>query len=156
MQVDLFGLRLYTCPARLFLISFTLRQVAAGTPFSMRRINVALKMTYRERGMAWLWWLWKAYCARRGSQRTARKNKSLIAKAKRKIVLNMDNVTFIDQRRPRYPGRCAPQCGSHRAASLRLWHLGSKSRKPANPPSCSPFSMSTTPRPNVRPVLKQP
>ncbi len=73
--------------------------------------NVALKMTYREVDGV--------------SVVPREKVKSLIAEGKKKIVLNMDNVTFIDS------AGLGTLVASHHSvktqgASLRLCHLGSK------------------------------
>jgi anti-sigma B factor antagonist len=88
-------------------------------------INVALKMTYREVDGVAVVALDGRIVLGEESNALREKVKSLIAEGKKKIVLNMDNVTFIDS-----AGLGTLVAAHHSAksqgASLRLCHLGSK------------------------------
>jgi anti-sigma B factor antagonist len=88
-------------------------------------INVALKMTYREVDGVAVVALDGRIVLGEESNALREKVKSLIADGKKKIVLNMDNITFIDS-----AGLGTLVAAHHSAksqgASLRLCHLGSK------------------------------
>jgi anti-sigma B factor antagonist len=87
--------------------------------------NVALKMTYREVDGVSVVALDGRIVLGEESNALREKVKSLIAEGKKKIVLNMDNVTFIDS-----AGLGTLVAAHHsvksQGASLRLCHLGSK------------------------------
>jgi anti-sigma B factor antagonist len=87
--------------------------------------NVALKMTYREVDGVAVVALDGRIVLGEESNALREKVKSLIAEGKKKIVLNMDNITFIDS-----AGLGTLVAAHHSAksqgASLRLCHLGSK------------------------------
>jgi len=87
--------------------------------------NVALKMTYREVNGVSVVALDGRIVLGEESNALREKVKSLIAEGKKKIVLNMDNVTFIDS-----AGLGTLVAAHHsvktQGASLRLCHLGSK------------------------------
>src|SRR5262249_42090658 len=87
--------------------------------------NVALKMTYREVDGVAVLALDGRIVLGEESNALREKVKSLIAEGKKKIVLNMDNITFIDS-----AGLGTLVAAHHSAksqgASLRLCHLGSK------------------------------
>ncbi len=87
--------------------------------------NVALKMTNREVDGVSVVALDGRIVLGEESNALREKVKSLIAEGKKKIVLNMDNVTFIDS------AGLGTLVASHHSvktqgASLRLCHLGSK------------------------------
>jgi len=87
--------------------------------------NVALKMTYREVDGVSVLALDGRIVLGEESNALREKVKSLLAEGKKKIVLNMDNVTFIDS------AGLGTLVASHhtvktQGASLRLCHLGSK------------------------------
>ena len=86
---------------------------------------MALKMTDREVDGAFVLALDGRIVLGEESQALRVKLKSLIAEGKKKIVLNMDNVTFIDS-----AGLGTLVAAHHsvksQGASLRLCHLGSK------------------------------
>jgi len=86
---------------------------------------VALKMTYREVNGVSVVALDGRIVLGEESNALREKVKSLIAEGKKKIVLNMDNVTFIDS-----AGLGTLVAAHHsvktQGASLRLCHLGSK------------------------------
>jgi anti-sigma B factor antagonist len=87
--------------------------------------NVALKMTYREVDGVAVVALDGRIVLGEESNALREKVKSLIAEGKKKVVLNMDNITFIDS-----AGLGTLVAAHHSAksqgASLRLCHLGSK------------------------------
>jgi anti-sigma B factor antagonist len=87
--------------------------------------KVALKMTYREVDGVAVVALDGRIVLGEESNALREKVKSLIAEGKKKIVLNMDNITFIDS-----AGLGTLVAAHHSAksqgASLRLCHLGSK------------------------------
>jgi anti-sigma B factor antagonist len=127
VQAGLRGLRLLHVLRGLLLVNiflgFELMRPEPST--DQEELNVALKMTNREvDGVAVV-----ALDGRiiLGDESTAlrEKVKSLIAEGKKKIVLNMDNITFIDS-----AGLGTLVAAHHSAksqgASLRLCHLGSK------------------------------
>jgi len=92
-------------------------------------------------------WRGRADCARRGKQRLRRKSEGLIAEGKKKIVLNMDNVTFIDS-----AGLGTLVAAHHsvksQGAALRLCHLGSKFQEVLQiNQAADRLSMSSTPKP---------
>jgi anti-sigma B factor antagonist len=93
--------------------------------FPMRRNNVALKMTNREVDGVSVVALDGRIVLGEESNALREKVKSLVAEGKKKIVLNMDNVTFIDS-----AGLGTLVAAHHsvksQGASLRLCHLGSK------------------------------
>jgi anti-sigma B factor antagonist len=87
--------------------------------------NVALKMTNREVDGVAVVALDGRIVLGEESNALREKVKSLIAEGKKKVVLNMDNITFIDS-----AGLGTLVAAHHSAksqgASLRLCHLGSK------------------------------
>jgi anti-sigma B factor antagonist len=87
--------------------------------------NVALKMTNREVDGVSVVALDGRIVLGEESNALREKVKSLLAEGKKKIVLNMDNVTFIDS-----AGLGTLVAAHHsvksQGASLRLCHLGSK------------------------------
>jgi anti-sigma B factor antagonist len=87
--------------------------------------NVALKMTNREVDGVSVVALDGRIVLGEESNALREKVKSLLAEGKKKIVLNMDNITFIDS-----AGLGTLVAAHHSAksqgASLRLCHLGSK------------------------------
>jgi anti-sigma B factor antagonist len=87
--------------------------------------NVALKMSQREVDGVTVVALDGRIVLGEESNALREKVKSLLAEGKKKIVLNMDNVTFIDS------AGLGTLVASHHtakkdAAALRLCHLGSK------------------------------
>jgi anti-sigma B factor antagonist len=109
-----------------FLISFTApARVAAGTAFRRGGNTVALKMTNREVDGVAVVALDGRIVLGEESNALREKVKALIAEGKKKIVLNMDNITFIDS-----AGLGTLVAAHHsvksQGASLRLCHLGSK------------------------------
>src|SRR6202045_4518804 len=70
--------------------------VAAGLLLDGEETNVALKMTNREVNGVSVMALDGRIVLGEESNALREKLKSLIAEGKKKIVLNMDNVTFID------------------------------------------------------------
>jgi len=87
--------------------------------------NVALKMTNREVDGVAVVALDGRIVLGEESNALREKVKALIAEGKKKIVLNMDNITFIDS-----AGLGTLVAAHHsvksQGASLRLCHLGSK------------------------------
>jgi len=87
--------------------------------------NVALKMTNREVDGVSVVALDGRIVLGEESNALREKVKSLVAEGKKKIVLNMDNITFIDS-----AGLGTLVAAHHsvksQGASLRLCHLGSK------------------------------
>jgi anti-sigma B factor antagonist len=87
--------------------------------------NVALKMTNREVDGVSVVALDGRIVLGEESNALREKVKSLLAEGKKKIVLNMDNITFIDS-----AGLGTLVAAHHSAksqgSSLRLCHLGSK------------------------------
>jgi anti-sigma B factor antagonist len=87
--------------------------------------NVALKMTNREVDGVSVVALEGRIVLGEESNALREKVKSLLAEGKKKIVLNMDNITFIDS-----AGLGTLVAAHHSAksqgSSLRLCHLGSK------------------------------
>ena len=90
--------------------------------------NVALKMTQREMDGVTVVALDGRIVLGDESNALREKVKSLLAEGKKKVVLNMDNITFIDS-----AGLGTLVASHHTAkkegASLRLCHLGSKFRE---------------------------
>jgi anti-sigma B factor antagonist len=88
-------------------------------------INVALKMNQREVDGVTVVALDGRIVLGEESNALREKIKSLVAEGKKKIVLNMDNITFIDS-----AGLGTLVAAHHSAkaqgASLRLCHLGTK------------------------------
>jgi anti-sigma B factor antagonist len=86
---------------------------------------MALKMTYREVDGVAVVALDGRMVLGEESNALREKVKSLIAEGKKKIVLNMDNITFVDS-----AGLgtlvAAHNSAKSQGASLRLCHLGSK------------------------------
>jgi anti-sigma B factor antagonist len=108
------------------LISFRASaRVAAGTAFDEEENNVALKMTNREVDGVAVVALDGRIVLGEESNALREKVKSLMAEGKKKVVLNMDNITFIDS-----AGLGTLVAAHHsvktQGASLRLCHLGSK------------------------------
>jgi anti-sigma B factor antagonist len=108
------------------LISFRApARVAAGTAFDEEENNVALKMTNREVDGVSVVALDGRIVLGEESNALREKVKSLMAEGKKKVVLNMDNITFIDS-----AGLGTLVAAHHsvktQGASLRLCHLGSK------------------------------
>jgi anti-sigma B factor antagonist len=101
--------------------------VAAGTASDEDEedTNVALKMTNREVDGVSVVALDGRIVLGEESNALREKVKSLIADGKKKVVLNMDNITFIDS-----AGLGTLVAAHHSAksqgAGLRLCHLGSK------------------------------
>jgi anti-sigma B factor antagonist len=88
-------------------------------------INVALKMTPREVDGVTVIAMDGRIVLGEESNALREKVKSLIAEGKKKIVLNMDNITFIDS------AGLGTLVSAHHSAkaqgsSLRLCHLGTK------------------------------
>jgi anti-sigma B factor antagonist len=100
-------------------------RVAAGTAFRRGGNNVALKFTNREVDGVSVVALDGRIVLGEESNALREKVKGLIAEGKKKIVLNMDNVTFIDS-----AGLGTLVAAHHsvksQGAALRLCHLGSK------------------------------
>jgi len=96
-----------------------------GFPKNEEETNVALKMTSREVDGVSVVALDGRIVLGEESNALREKVKSLLAEGRKKIVLNMDNVTFIDS-----AGLGTLVAAHHSAksqgASLRLCHLGSK------------------------------
>lgn len=108
------------------LISLRLRRGLPPEPLSdEEENNVALKMTNREVDGVSVVALDGRIVLGEESNALREKVKGLIAAGKKKIVLNMDNVTFIDS-----AGLGTLVAAHHSAksqgAGLRLCHLGSK------------------------------
>jgi anti-sigma B factor antagonist len=126
VQADLSGLRLLHVLCGLLLIFFTApARVAAGALSDEEENNVALKMTNREVDGVSVVALDGRIVLGEESNALREKVKGLIAEGKKKIVLNMDNVTFIDS-----AGLGTLVAAHHsvksQGAALRLCHLGSK------------------------------
>ena len=134
LQVDLQRLRLLHVLCGLLLTAsghqwfdkFWLRPGLPPEPLSDEEENkVALKMTNREVDGVSVVALDGRIVLGEESNALREKVKSLIAEGKKKIVLNMDNITFIDS-----AGLGTLVAAHHSAksqgASLRLCHLGSK------------------------------
>jgi anti-sigma B factor antagonist len=110
----------------LILISFTAPARLPPEPLSdEEENNVALKMTNREVDGVSVVALDGRIVLGEESNALREKVKGLIAAGKKKIVLNMDNITFIDS-----AGLGTLVAAHHSAksqgAGLRLCHLGSK------------------------------
>jgi anti-sigma B factor antagonist len=88
-------------------------------------INVALKMTNREVDGVYMVALDGRIVLGEESNALREKVKSLVAEGKKKVVLNMNNITFIDS-----AGLgtlvAAHHSAKNQGASLRLCHLGAK------------------------------
>jgi len=126
VQANLFGLRLLHVLFGLLLISLTAPARLPPEPLSdEEENNVALKMTNREVDGVAVVALDGRIVLGEESNALREKVKSLIAEGKKKIVLNMDNITFIDS-----AGLGTLVAAHHsvksQGASLRLCHLGSK------------------------------
>jgi anti-sigma B factor antagonist len=100
-------------------------RVAAGIVYGRGGNNVALKMTNREVDGVTVVAMDGRIVLGEESNALREKVKGLIAEGKKKIVLNMDNITFIDS-----AGLGTLVSAHHSAkaqgASLRLCHLGTK------------------------------
>jgi anti-sigma B factor antagonist len=126
LQADLRGVRLLHVLLRLLLISFWTPVQLAPAPFSDEEENkVALKFTNREVDGVAVLALDGRIVLGEESNALREKVKAVVAEGKKKIVLNMDNVTFIDS-----AGLGTLVASHHSAkaqgASLKLCHLGSK------------------------------
>ncbi|HEV1995420.1 MAG TPA: STAS domain-containing protein, partial [Candidatus Acidoferrum sp.] len=99
--------------------------VAAGLLRDEEETNVALKMTNREVDGVAVVALDGRIVLGEESNALREKVKALMAEGKKKVVLNMDNITFIDS-----AGLGTLVAAHHsvktQGASLRLCHLGSK------------------------------
>jgi anti-sigma B factor antagonist len=101
------------------------RLVAAGLLLDKEETNVALKMTDRDVNDVSLVALDGRIVLGEESNALREKLKSLIAEGKKKIVLNMDNIKYIDS--AGLGTLVAAHCSAKtKGASLRLGHLGSK------------------------------
>jgi anti-sigma B factor antagonist len=101
------------------------RLVAAGLLLDKKETNVALKMTDRDVNDVSLVALDGRIVLGEESNALREKLKSLIAEGKKKIVLNMDNIKYIDS--AGLGTLVAAHCSAKtKGASLRLCHLGSK------------------------------
>jgi anti-sigma B factor antagonist len=99
--------------------------VAAGLLLDGEETNVALKMTNREVNGVSVMALDGRIVLGEESNALREKLKSLIAEGKKKIVLNMDNIKYIDS--SGLGALVAAHCSAKtQGASLRLCHLGSK------------------------------
>jgi anti-sigma B factor antagonist len=100
-------------------------RIAAGTLSDEEEINVALKMTNREVDGVYMVALDGRIVLGEESNALREKVKSLVAEGKKKVVLNMNNITFIDS-----AGLgtlvAAHHSAKNQGASLRLCHLGAK------------------------------
>jgi anti-sigma B factor antagonist len=126
LQTDLPGLRLLHVLRGLLLEVLAVSHQLPLVPLSdEEEINVALKMTNREVEGVSVVALDGRIILGEESNALREKVKSLIAEGKKKIVLNMDNITFIDS-----AGLGTLVAAHHSAksqgAALRLCHLGSK------------------------------
>ncbi|GAC1622657.1 MAG: hypothetical protein PVS2B2_08260 [Candidatus Acidiferrum sp.] len=126
LQVDLPGLRvLHVLRGLLLEVFYGSGLIAAGIVTDEEEINVALKMTNREVDGVAVVALDGRIILGEESNALREKVKSLIAEGKKKIVLNMENITFIDS-----AGLGTLVAAHHSAktqgASLRLCHLGNK------------------------------
>jgi anti-sigma B factor antagonist len=126
VQANLSGLRLLHVLRRLLLIFLTVPAGLQPEPLSHEEENnVALKMTNREVDGVAVVALDGRIVLGEESNALREKVKALIAEGKKKIVLNMDNITFIDS-----AGLGTLVAAHHsvksQGASLRLCHLGSK------------------------------
>jgi anti-sigma B factor antagonist len=100
-------------------------RVAAGPAYGPGGINVALKMTTREVDGVTVIAMDGRIVLGEESNALREKVKALIAEGKKKIVLNMDNITFIDS------AGLGTLVSAHHSAkaqgsSMRLCHLGTK------------------------------
>jgi anti-sigma B factor antagonist len=101
------------------------RLVAAGLLLDEEETNVALKMTNRDVNDVSVVALDGRIVLGEESNALREKLKSLIAEGKKKIVLNMDNIKYIDS--AGLGTLVAAHCSAKtKGASLRLCHLGSK------------------------------
>jgi len=99
--------------------------VAAGLLVDEEETNVALKMTNREVNGVSVVALYGRIVLGEESNALREKLKSLIAEGKKQIVLNMDNIKYIDS--SGLGTLVAAHCSAKtQGASLRLCHLGSK------------------------------
>jgi anti-sigma B factor antagonist len=126
LQIDLPGLRLLHVLRGLLLISFVVRPGLPPELLSNEEENtVALKMTNREVDGVSVVALDGRIVLGEESNALREKVKSLIAEGKKKVVLNMANITFIDS-----AGLGTLVAAHHSAksqgAALKLAHLGSK------------------------------
>jgi anti-sigma B factor antagonist len=100
-------------------------RVAAGSVFDEEELNVALKITTREVDGVTVAALDGRIVLGEESNALREKIKSLVAEGKKKVVLNMDNITFIDS-----AGLGTLVASHHSAkaqgAALKLCHLGTK------------------------------
>ena len=100
-------------------------QVTEGSCTDEEEINVALKMTTREVDGVTVVAMDGRIVLGEESNALREKVKGLIAEGKKQLVLNMDNITFIDS-----AGLGTLVSAHHSAkaqgASLRLCHLGTK------------------------------
>jgi anti-sigma B factor antagonist len=101
------------------------RLFAAGLLLDKEETNVALKMTDRDVNDVSVVALDGRVVLGEESNALREKLKSLIAEGKKKIVLNMDNIKYIDS--AGLGTLVAAHCSAKtKGASLRLCHLGSK------------------------------
>jgi len=126
VQVDLWDLwLLHVLRGLLLICSVAPARVAAGTASDEEENNVALKMMNREVDGVSVVALDGRIVLGEESNALREKVKSQIAEGKKKIVLNMANVTFIDS-----AGLGTLVAAHHSAksqgAALKLAHLGSK------------------------------
>jgi anti-sigma B factor antagonist len=99
--------------------------LAAGLLLHEEETNVALKMTNREVNGVSVVTLDGRIVLGEESNALREKLKSLIAEGKKQIVLNMDNIKYIDS--TGLGILVAAHCSAKtQGASLRLCHLGSK------------------------------
>jgi anti-sigma B factor antagonist len=99
--------------------------LAAGLLLDEEETNVALKMTNREVNGVSVVALDGRIVIGEESNALREKLKSLIAEGKKQIVLNMDNIKYIDS--TGLGILVAAHCSAKtQGASLRLCHLGSK------------------------------
>jgi anti-sigma B factor antagonist len=99
--------------------------VAAGLLLDGEETHVALKMTNREVNGVSVVALDGRIVLGEESNALREKLKSLIAEGKKKIVLNMDDIKYIDS--SGLGTLVAAHCSAKtQGASLRLCHLGSK------------------------------
>ena len=136
MQADLCGMRLLHVLRGLLLISFAAPVQLGPEPFSdEEENNVALKFTNREVDGVAVVALDGRIVLGEESNALREKVKSLVAEGKKKIVLNMDNVTFIDSAgsAPWWPPITAPSRKA-RLSNCATW--AANFRKCCRSPSC--------------------
>jgi anti-sigma B factor antagonist len=126
LQVDLYGVRLLHVLRGLLLISFAAPVHLNPEPcFYEEETKVALKFTNREVDGVSVVALDGRIVLGEESNALRERVKALVAEGKKKIVLNMANVTFIDS-----AGLGTLVAAHHSAksqgAALKLCHLGAK------------------------------